>query len=211
MLLSALFFCMFCMDIFLQDMVSYLLLYKYGALFLVTFLAAFALPLPSTTSLVAAAGFASQGYLDIGLVILWAILGNVVADNLLYWTARFFGMSVFRVRITESSLFHFIVNHLQKQSKRVIFWSRFQVITTLAVNVLSGMTQINYRKFFLYGLYGETAQVLIFSAIGYFFGSQLTGIASILGNFTTALLIGIVLIIVLFWKSLIAYFNKQSR
>lgn len=52
-------------DVF-QNLLSFLLLYKYARLFLITFLAAFALPLPSTSSLMTTAGFASQGYLNIG-------------------------------------------------------------------------------------------------------------------------------------------------
>lgn len=198
------------MEDFIQNMLPHLLLYKYAALFAVTFLSAFALPLPSTTSLVAAAGFASQGHLHIGLVILWAVLGNVIANNIAYWAARFFGVSIFRLKITKSSIFHFMEAHLKKHSKLIIFWSRFQVVPTIAVNILSGITRSDYRTFFMYSLFGETAQVFMFACIGYFFGGKLAENGPVFSNGIFVILVGIVLILLLFRKGLNAYFDKRK-
>ncbi len=199
-------------DLF-QNTLAYLLLYKYVALFLITFFAAFALPLPSTTSLVTAAGFASQGYMSIEQVILWAILGNVLADNLLYWVTRYFGTSLLKIRLAESSLFHFIVAHLHRHSNLVIFWSRFQVVPTLTVNVLSGLARSDFRKFFWFGLFGETVQVLIFAGVGYFFGSQFTDTNTIspVWHIAIASAIGILIILLLFRRGLVAYVNKHYQ
>lgn len=198
------------MEDFIQNILPQLLPYRYAALFVITFLSAFALPLPSTTSLVAAAGFASQGHLHIGLVILWAVLGNVIADNLSYWAARFFGVSIFRLKITKSSVFHFMESHLKENSKLIIFWSRFQVIPTITVNILSGITRSDYRTFFWYGFFGETAQVLMFAGIGYFFGNAVAEIDPMFGNVAFIIFAGIALVLLLFRKSLNAYFEKRK-
>lgn len=199
------------MEDFVQSALLQLLPYKYAALFGVTFLSAFALPLPSTTSLVAAAGFASQGHLHIGLVILWAVLGNVIADNLSYWAARFFGVSIFRFKITKSSVFHFMEAHLKRHSELIIFWSRFQVIPTITVNILSGIIRSDYRKFFLYSLLGETMQVLLFAGIGYFSGDSLAAVIPVLGNYVFIVLAGMLLVLMLFRRGLKAYVDKRSH
>ena len=70
---------------------SFLLLYKYLALFLVAYLAALILPLPSNTSLLAASAFASQGFLNIYLVIIVALLANVLGDITGFFIAHRYG------------------------------------------------------------------------------------------------------------------------
>lgn len=183
------------MEALFQDILSYLLLYKYLALFLVTFLAAFALPLPSTTSIMTAAVFASQGYMNIWLVILVAVLGNVLADNLTYYIAHRWGSSLFEklgFRVSASPLFHMVTRLLQRHSHWVIFWTRFEFIAALTVNILSGMTRSSYRKFFWYGFWGETAQVLVFAGSAYFFGDSLDALIDFFGEFTTVFVIALV-------------------
>ncbi|MBP9727897.1 MAG: VTT domain-containing protein [Candidatus Moranbacteria bacterium] len=202
------------MEVFFQDILSYLLLYKYVALFVVTFLAAFALPLPSTTSLMTAAGFASQGYLNISLVIFSATLGNVVADNVAYWAARHYGVTIFQkvgFNITETPVFYFIVKALAKHSRGVIFWSRFEVIMTITVNVFLGITKFDYQKFFFYGLLGETSQVLVFASIGYFFGSSLEGGITVFERIVYVLIICVFVVLFFFRKRFMLYLNNQQR
>ncbi len=202
------------METFFQDTLTYLLLYKYVALFLITFFAAFALPLPSTTALMTAAGFASQGYFSIGWVIFWATLGNVVADNLSYWLARHYGITLFEkigFRISTAPVFSFVKERLRQHSRWVIFFSRFEVVMTISVNILSGITQSRYRQFFWYSLLGETAQVGLFVAVGYFFGSTLAGVFSLFGGFTALVIAGALAGILFFRKRLTASFLRMQE
>lgn len=202
------------MDNFIQDMLTYILLYKYVALFLITFFAAFALPLPSTTALMTAAGFASQGYLNVGLVIFWATLGNVAADNVSYWLARRYGVTIFEkigFRISTASVFSFVKERLRKHARWVIFGSRFEVIMTISVNVLCGITRARYRTFFWYGMLGEVAQVVFFVGIGYFFGSTLADIISLLGEFTSLVIVGVLAGLLFFRKRLIDSFLRMQE
>lgn len=202
------------MEAFFQDALSYLLLYKYAALFLITFLAAFALPLPSTTSLMTAAGFASQGYMNVSLVIFWATLGNVVADNLAYLVARHWGAAVFEkigIKVTKSPVISFVTERLQEHSRGIIFWSRFEVILTITVNILNGIARSDYRQFFLYGFLGELAQVTFFVSIGYFFGGSLLATASFFGEFTLPLIAGTIIVIFLLRRAILRYFLERRK
>ena len=53
------------MNVILTAILSYLLLYRYFALFAITFLSALIAPLPSNTSMLASGAFAEQGFLNI--------------------------------------------------------------------------------------------------------------------------------------------------
>lgn len=202
------------MEAFFQDALSYLLLYKYAALFLITFLAAFALPLPSTTSLMTAAGFASQGYMNVGLVIFWATLGNVAADNLAYFVARYWGVKVFEkigIRVGKSPVISFVTERLQEHFRSIIFWSRFEVIMTITVNILNGIARSDYRQFFLYGLLGELVQVTLFVSVGYFFGGGLLATVSFFGEFTLPLIAGTLIVLFLLRRAILRYFLEKRK
>ncbi|MFA9262313.1 MAG: DedA family protein [Undibacterium sp.] len=192
---------------FFQNILSFLLVYKYLGLFLITFLAAFALPLPSSSSLMTAAGFASQGYLSIGWVIFFATLGNTLADNISYWVIRRYGYSVFRRigfrKIVESPVFAALPGRIARHAPSIIFFSRFEVLATIAVNVLMGFAKTDYRKFFIFVLAGETAQVTLFASIGYFFGNNWEAIMTTFGEFTLILSLIAISILVFFRKRLI--------
>lgn len=202
------------MELFFQDTLAFLLLYKYTAIFLVTFLAAFALPLPSSTTLMTAAGFASQGYLDVWLVIFFGVLGNVLADNMSHLIARNadhlfltrFGLK----KITGSNLYRSLEEHLRKHLLLIIFLSRFEVIATITVNVLTGLIKIRYRPFFLIGLAGEVAQVSLFVGLGYFFGGNWENIITSLGEGAFLFIPSAFLLLFLLRKRLTAFFASEA-
>ena len=79
------------MDLLVQAILPYILLYKYWALFVVTFLASLAIPIPAGTLLIASAAFASQGYFNIYILLIVVIAANLVGDNVSYWLARLYG------------------------------------------------------------------------------------------------------------------------
>ena len=58
------------------SLLSFVLLYKYAALFLITFVAAVAAPIPSGAVMVASFVFAGQGYMNTAAVALTATIGN---------------------------------------------------------------------------------------------------------------------------------------
>jgi|GEM_PF-3911245 len=81
--------------------------------------------LPSTSSLMTAAGFASQRYLDISWVIFFATLGNVLADNIAYWVTRRYGYSIFsRIgfqKVVDSPVFASLPGRIEQHALAIIF------------------------------------------------------------------------------------------
>lgn len=199
------------MDAFAQFIVPYLLLYKYWAIFGITLLAALAFPVPPGMLLMASAAFAAEGYMSFGLVVLIGTLGNIAGDNIGYWLARRYGRSVlmrigFR-KILDSEKYARIEARLRRRPGWLIFISRFEVFSNLAVNIMCGLGRVPYRKYLVYESIGEFLQVLIYCSIGYAVGDNWQSISAIISRFMLVILFIGLLLIVLFWKRILRKYS----
>jgi len=187
------------MSFILQTIVPYLLLYKYVTIFTIAFGAAFIVPIPSGSILMAASAYASAGYFNIYLVIILSIIGNILGDNFGYWVARKYGREVlFRIgfrRILESDIFKTIDDKFNKHPGFIIFISRFEVLSTLSVNLLSGVGKTYYKKYLLHEVLGSISQVCFYSLIGYFFAENWQSINTTIGKIS--LVIGLIVVFLL--------------
>lgn len=157
--------------------VSFLLLYKYVALFVIAFSAALFIPLPSNTTLLAASAFASQGYLNIYLVILIALSANVLGDMSGFAIAHKYGKRFLYTiglrRAMTSKRYAQLEGFIVTNQRASIFVTRFFGGVGPLVNILSGMSvNISFARFCLYGITGEIVYVLSLTLPGYFLGSR---------------------------------------
>jgi membrane protein DedA with SNARE-associated domain len=190
------------MDYLLQTIIPYLLFYKYTTIFVIAFGAALIVPIPSGSILMAASAFASVGYFNIYWVIVLSIIGNILGDNIGYWIARKYGREVlskigFR-RVLESKSFKMIEDKFNKHPGFIIFASRFEVLSTLSVNLLSGISKTPYKKYLLYELFGSIAQVCMYSLLGYFFADSWESVNTIVGKVSLIVVLILVLVIISF-------------
>src|ERR1035437_8263202 len=192
------------MNFILQNLITYLVIYKYVTIFIIALIAAFVVPIPSGSILMAASAFASIGYFNIYWVTVISIIGNILGDNALYFLAKGYGRRAFsRIgfrNILESNNFKNIEENFKKRPGLIIFISRFEVLFTLSVNLLSGVSKIHYKKYFTYEFLGSVAQVCIYSFIGYFFSDSWESINSTIGRVTLILILILVLFIISFGK-----------
>jgi len=200
------------MDIIVQFILPYLLLYKYWAIFSITMIAALAFPVPPGTLLMASAAFAAEGYLSFGWVVVIGALGNITGDNIGYWLARRWGRPVltrigFR-KILESEKYARIESRIQKRPGWLIFISRFEVFSNLAVNIICGLGKVSYRKYLLYVFVGEFTQVLLYCSIGYLVGDNWQTISSLISRFLLLILLVAALLVILFWKRIVRKFSQ---
>ena len=179
----------------------YLLTYKYLALFSITLVAALILPIPPGTLIMGASAFAYQGLLSFPLVIASAALGNIVGDNIGYWLARKYGKKVL-IKIgfkktLESTKYQSIETKLKARPGFLIFISRFEVFTNLAVNLICGLSKVPYKKYLFYEVIGEVLQVSIYASIGYFFGENWELINALIGRFLVVIILVALLFVIL--------------
>ena len=79
-----------------SSLLSFLLLYKYIALFVLVFIAAVGLPVPSNTLLIAVGAFASQSYFSLPISLAVAVVANVLGDLLDYFIIRKYGAVILK-------------------------------------------------------------------------------------------------------------------
>ncbi len=194
------------MNTLITTILPFLLLYKYWALFCITFIAAFFLPIPPGTIIMASAAFAFQGYFDLGWVLLVATLGNIAGDNAGYWLARIYGKTFLSKvgfgKVLASARYQKIEQGVLKRPGFIIFISRFEVFTNLAVNLIAGLGKVPYYKFLLFEVIGEVFQVVLYGTIGYIFGSNWQALSSIIGRGLLVIMLVVVALLIIFRKKL---------
>lgn len=204
------------MNFLTQTILAYLLTYKYLALFVVSFLGASILPLPSSAAIVASSALVNQGHFNLLYVFITAFLGNVIADSVGYWLARKYGKPVlYKLRLgwlLESERFIALEESLAHHPSWYIIVSRFEGLANISVNLIAGLANIPYKKYLLLDIIGEALQVGLYVAVGYFFAEQWESASSLISKILLLAVILAVIIIFLFkksiWKKLSP--NKQS-
>ncbi|HWC57411.1 MAG TPA: VTT domain-containing protein [Candidatus Paceibacterota bacterium] len=142
-----------------QAILPVVLLYKYWALFGITFVAALIVPIPPGTLIMASAAFSYQGYFSFGWVIAVSALGNILGDNAAYWLARQYGRIVlsrigFR-KLLASRQYQKVEARITRHPGFLIFISRFEVTINLIVNIVCGIGKVSYLKYLLFESMGE--------------------------------------------------------
>jgi membrane protein DedA with SNARE-associated domain len=132
------------------------------------------IPSPGETALVLAAILASQGKLQIWLVILIGVASAITGDNLGYFLGRRFGREVLarpgpfwqhRLRAIRSGD-RFFARH----GPRAVFVARWIALVRFAAAWLAGINRMRFRTFFFWNALGGITWGVTFGLVGYFAG-----------------------------------------
>jgi membrane-associated protein len=131
-------------------------------------------PSPGETALVAAAVLASQGKLEIWLVILIGITSAIVGDNVGYLLGRRYGRSVFMAR---GPFMHHRVHAIRygdgffkRHGAKAVFLGRWVALVRFATAWLAGINRMPIRRFFFWNALGGISWGLTYGLVGYFGG-----------------------------------------
>lgn len=155
---------------------SFLLLYKYLALFLVAFLSSIIFPLPYTALLMAAGAFSSQGYLNIYYVLAVSLAGCIMGDSVGFFVCYYWGRDFLKriglARFLKSRKFTDLEKNFSGHAASAIFLSRF-IFTSLdsVVNILAGLAKTPFKKYYFFEVAGETIYSLLYAGLGFALGS----------------------------------------
>ncbi len=182
----------------LTTLLSYLLLYKYAALFVFVFSIAVIVPLPANGILLAAGAFASFGYFNLPLSIVVSTIGSVAGDILDYSIARYYGRRVFeKFRINKHYYFERLEHGFRTHAGLTIFVTRFVGPIDLLGSLFSGSIGIPAGIFVLYDLLGNFVSTCIVVVIGYLAGSYWQNFSGLIDIAGWILLAAVVLFITL--------------
>jgi membrane-associated protein len=132
-------------------------------------------PSPGETALVLAAVLASQGKLQIWLVILIGVASAIVGDNIGYLLGRRFGREVLehpgplyqrRLDVIAAGDRFFA-----KHGPKAVFLARWIALVRFAAAWLAGINEMPFRQFFFYNALGGVTWGVTFGLVGYFAGS----------------------------------------
>jgi membrane-associated protein len=131
-------------------------------------------PSPGETALVLAAVLASQGKLQIWLVILIGVASAIVGDNIGYLLGRHFGREVLiapgplyehRKRAIETGDRFF-----ERHGPKAVFIARWIALVRFAAAWLAGIDKMPFRQFFFWNALGGITWGITFGLVGYYGG-----------------------------------------
>lgn len=135
--------------------------------------------LPGDSLLFTAGFLASQGILNIYLVILGCFVAAVLGDNVGYAFGRKVGPTIFKRE--DSIIFH--KDHLKKaqdfyarHGAKTIVLARFVPVVRTFAPILAGVGNMDYRTFFRYNILGGMLWAIGIPLLGFFLGNAIPDI-----------------------------------
>ena len=187
---------------------SFLLLYKYWALFVVFFFAGFILPIPTSSVLLATGAFASQGYFNFFISLAVIVGSNALGDYVRYFVAQRYGRRAFKIMHVRIPVWIERLNgFISKHPRPAIFLTRFIGTTDVLGNLLCGFGGDSLSTFLLYDIIGNLISDGWLLYAGYFLGihwQDFTG----LFNITDYVILGIIIVVTL---SIVIWRRSKKR
>ena len=150
--------------------------YGYAAVFGGVFLENTGLPVPGETTVLAAAALAHAGTLRLQWVILTAIAGATLGDNLGFFIGRHGGRRLAerygtRLGFTSTRLRQFDA-FFARHGGRTVFIARFVTGLRVVGALLAGGSGMHWSTFLVYNAAGAVAWSTTFGIVGYFLGKS---------------------------------------
>jgi membrane-associated protein len=164
--------------------------------------------LPGDSLLFTAGFLASQGLLNIWLLIPGAFICEVLGDNVGYATGRKFGRSLFQRK--DSRFFHKenlvkAEKFYEKQGKKTIVLARFMPVVRTFAPIVAGVSEMKYGVFLTYNIIGGFIWTFGLTILGYFLGKTIPDV----DKYLLPIVISIVILSIL--PSLIHLYGERKQ
>lgn len=162
-------------------------------------------------SLLFLAGFAaSQGYMNVWVLVIGSFIAAVLGDNVGYGTGSRFGRRLFRKE--ESWFFHKenlvkAQQFYEKHGRKTIILARFLPIVRTFAPIVAGIGSMNYRVFFTYNLIGGAIWTVGLIFLGFELGKSIP--APLMEKYLIFIVLLIVLVSIL--PSLYHLYQERKR
>ena len=132
------------------------------------------IPSPGETALVAAAVLASQGKLNIVLVIVIGAASAIIGDNVGYWLGRTLGREVLEkpgpLHRRRMMVIAYGDRFFKRHGPKAVFFARWIALVRFAAAWLAGINHMRVRTFFFWNALGGITWAITFGLVGYFAG-----------------------------------------
>ena len=155
------------------------------------------IPLPSELVIPPAAWLASEGQLNIYLVVFSGVLGSVIGASVNYVISMWLGRFVI-YKLSDHKVAHFFHVTKEKVEKVELFFlkdanystfiGRLIPVVRHLISIPAGFSKMNYKKFMLFTTLGSFVWVSILAILGYVAGSNQELLSKYYKELTWALL-----------------------
>jgi membrane protein DedA with SNARE-associated domain len=164
------------------------------------------IPSPGETALVLACVMASQGKLQIELVIAIAAVAAIVGDNIGYWIGRKAGR---RVLTSPRGPFHrrrialiaYGDKFFTKHGSRAVFLGRWMALVRVTAAWMAGMNHMPFRTFFFWNALGGITWAVSVGLVAYYAGEAAVHVIQEVG-IGAAVVLGLAVVGVIVWVQL---------
>jgi membrane protein DedA with SNARE-associated domain len=152
--------------------------YGYLVVFLLVMIESIGVPVPGETALIGAALYAGSTHkLEIWWIVVVAIAGAVVGDNIGFSIGRYGGAKLLlrhghRIHLHEARL-KIGIWLFRRHGGKVVFWGRFVSILRTWAAFLAGTNHMEWRRFLFYNAAGGTVWATLYGVAYYEFGGAL--------------------------------------
>ncbi|GDX61944.1 membrane protein [Candidatus Levyibacteriota bacterium] len=164
------------------DLISLIKTFSYLGVFTLVFLESGLLIgflFPGDSLLFTAGFLASQGFLDIYILITGCFIFAVLGDTIGYFIGKKMGPKIFK----KNNSIIFNINHLKKAQKfydkhggKTIILARFMPIVRAFAPIVAGAGEMDYKKFMIFNLAGGVFWAIGITGAGYYLGSIIPNI-----------------------------------
>jgi membrane protein DedA with SNARE-associated domain len=154
-------------------------------------------PSPGETAMILAAVLASQGKLDIILVIVIGCASAIVGDNIGYFLGRKLGREVLEAPGPLQKRRKLVIaagdRFFDKHGGKAVFLARWVALVRVAAAWLAGINRMRFFHFFLWNAVGGITWGVTIGLVGYYGGKQVADAITHYGLFA-AIGFGVVLV-----------------
>jgi len=162
----------------------------YPLLFVLVMCESGGLPIPGETALIAASVLASQGHLEIGIVILLAATAAIVGDNIGYLIGRKGGRWLLeRPGAFESQRAQVLASgepFFDRHGPKAVFFGRFVLGLRVWASWLAGATRMPWRSFALWNALGGITWACLVGIVAYVLGQSAGNVVEAFGLYGLA-------------------------
>jgi membrane protein DedA with SNARE-associated domain len=157
-------------------------------------------PSPGETALVLAAVLASEGKLQIWLVIVIAAASAIVGDNIGYWLGRKIGREVLEApgpfQKRRKRLIAIGQHFFEKHGGKAVFLARWIALVRIAAAWFAGIEEMNFLEFFLWNAAGGITWATAYGLVGFYGGK---GAADAITHYgvIAAIVLGVAIVVLL--------------
>jgi len=183
--------------------------YGYFVVFFGVLLENAGVPVPGETILLAGAALARFGHLSLPTVVVVAITGAILGDNIGFWIGRRGGRVFLERRgrllgLTPARLAQFD-GFFARHGAKTVFIARFVTGLRVVGAILAGASHMPWGRFLLFNASGAIAWSVTFGTVGYLLGYSWETIEEWIGH------LGLALLVVIAAGALVMFVRSRRR